>query len=213
MPGTSSSSSCDTPCCSGVGNRVTCHKGRKANQLPEPGLSRPHPMTGKRSWDPLTSLNGGSDLCRDRKTHAVGKDLRHHLVAQRRQCLGLRPTASQQQSQVCVPVLHACNLTGWLAHGSARSGRGTPEADLVSSPLHASLPDLGCMRAGPASYLKPSISQRFSPPTREAPAQGHAQCHVCGHRGHSGTTRNLSYSLPLDAYSLGAKREYREACR
>lgn len=106
MPGTSSSSSCDTPCCSGVGNRVTCHKGRMAIHLPEPGLSRPHPLMGKRAWDPLTSLNGGSALCRDRKTHAVGKDLRYHLVAQRGQCLGLRPTASQQPRQLCVPVLH-----------------------------------------------------------------------------------------------------------
>lgn len=75
MPGTSSSSFYDTPRCSGVGNWVTCHKGRTANQLPEPGLSRPHTMMGKTSWDPLTSLNGESDLCRDRKTHAVGKDL------------------------------------------------------------------------------------------------------------------------------------------
>lgn len=154
MPGTSSSSSCDTPFCSGVGNRVTCHKGRMANHLPEPGLSRPHPLMGTRSWDPLTSLNGGSALCRDRKTHAVGKDLRHHLVAQRGQCLGLRPTASQQPRQVCVPVLHlpAISLqstrlaSSWLC----QIWRGTPEADLVSSPLHASLPDLGCMRAGPA---------------------------------------------------------------
>lgn len=53
-------------------------------------------------------------------------------------------------SQSCTYLQSACNLPRWPAHGSARSGRGTPEADLVSSPLHASLPDLGCTRAGPA---------------------------------------------------------------
>lgn len=67
----SSSSSCDTPCCWGdreLGHLSPKEKGRSV--IRSKALSAP-PMMGRRSWDPFNSVTCGCDLCRDGETHSA----------------------------------------------------------------------------------------------------------------------------------------------
>lgn len=147
---------------------------------------------------------------RDRETHTVGKDLRHHLAAQKGQCRGLQPTASPQQKWVCNPRPALPHSTGLASLGvwQIRQGRSVP-----SSSLQTSFSGPGLREGG--AHLLPEAQHPTalpSPPTIQAPARSQAQCHVLWAPGDT-VAPNPTHPCLHSAYSQAGKREHPQACR
>lgn len=75
-PMTSSTSSCDTPCC--WGDRELGHLSQSRSVIRTKALSAP-PHDGEQVLGPIQFRNLWVLRCRDGETHTVQKDLRHHL--------------------------------------------------------------------------------------------------------------------------------------
>ena len=104
----------------------------------------------------------------------MGKDLGHHLAAQRGQCPGLQHTASQQQTQL---LLHSTRLASF---GVCQIWQGDTRSTLPSSHFPFRIWATGGQ--GLSSTQDPHRILLPSPPAIQALAQSQASATWCGHR-------------------------------